>query len=63
MFILIFALAFSVGLWALYSEKHPGVKFKIVAVNEDGMAAFLTRVASGDVPDINLGTDPPSKKG
>lgn len=50
------------GLWALYSEEHPAVKFQIVAVNEDGMAAFLARVASGDVPDISVGTDPTPNK-
>lgn len=45
-------------LWAAYEEKHPDVEFSVQGINEDGMPAFVARIAAGDVPDITPDQDP-----
>jgi len=39
-------------IWNLYMEQNPNVTIELSAINEDTAAAFNTRVASGDAPDI-----------
>lgn len=43
-------------IWALYTEEHPNVTINMITVNEDTEAAFNTRVAAGDAPDLQLYT-------
>lgn len=41
-------------IWALYTEANPHVTVKLISINEDTEAAFNTRVAAGDAPDLQL---------
>lgn len=43
-------------IWALYTEENPHVTINMITVNEDTEAAFNTRVAAGDAPDLQLYT-------
>ncbi len=39
-------------MWKLYTEGNPHVTIKMTTVNEDTAAAFNTRIAAGDAPDM-----------
>lgn len=39
-------------IWKLYTEANPHVTIKMTTVNEDTAAAFNTRIAAGDAPDM-----------
>jgi len=39
-------------IWNLYIEENPYIKIDLITVNEDTAAAFNTRVAAGDAPDM-----------
>jgi ABC-type glycerol-3-phosphate transport system substrate-binding protein len=39
-------------IWKMYTEANPHVTIKMTTVNEDTAAAFNTRIAAGDCPDI-----------
>ncbi len=41
-------------IWNIYLEENPHVTIDLISVNEDTAAAYNTRVASGDAPDIIL---------
>ncbi len=46
-------------IWNIYMEENPHVTIDMISINEDTAAAYNTRVASGDAPDLilNAGVD------